>query len=171
MDRALAPGAHNSQVERERKHRQEVHGATGLGGNAASPAETLTTAFVHGRVQDWLKTHSSRGILRIRDHRTNEIRSLEFQEMLAPAWRVAGRGFFAGKGRPVQWRRTGVFACVNFQVVGEAGQVDLDIWLGDESDNQETIVAENEVLIHKEPGASGTVELFALAREDPTALP
>jgi hypothetical protein len=166
-ERALAPGAHNSQVERERKHRHEVHSATGQGGKAPSPAETLTTALVHQRVQDWLKAHSSKGILRIQDHRTQEIVSLEMKEMLAPAWRVAGRGFFAGKGRPVQWRRTGVFTCVRFQVVGEAGQVDLDIWLGDESDNQEV----TEVLIHKEPGKSGAAELYELAREDPTALP
>ena len=166
-ERELAPGASNSQVERERKHRHEVHGATGQGGRAPSPAETLTTAFVHQRVQDWLKAHSSRGVLRIQDHRTKEILSLEMKEVLAPAWRVAGRGFFEGFRRPVQWRRTGVFTCVNFQVVGGAGQMDLDIWLGDESDNQEV----TEVLIHKEPGESGTLELYALAREDPTALP
>ncbi len=166
-ERALAPGAHNSQVERERKHRHEVHDATGQGGDAPSPSETLTTALVHQRVQDWLKAHSSKGILRIQDHRTQKVVSLELNEVLSPAWRVAGRGFYAGKRRPVQWRRTGVFACVTFQVVGGGGQMDLDIWLGDESDNQEV----TEVLIHKEPGESGTLDLYALALEDPTALP
>jgi hypothetical protein len=166
-ERGLAPGAHNSQVERERKHRHDVHTATGQGGDAPGPAEALTTAFVHERVQDWLKAHSSKGVLRIQDHRTQKVVSLDFKELLSPAWRIAGRGFYAGKRRPVQWRRTGVFACVTFQVVGETGLMDLDIWLGDESDNQEV----TEVLIHKEPGGSGSVELYSLPREDPTALP
>jgi len=164
----LAPGAHNSQVERERKHRHDVHSATGQGGDAPSPKETLTTAYVHQKVQDWLKVHSTRkGVLQIQDHRTQRVTSLELPELLSPAWRVAGRGFFAGKRRPVQWRRTGVFTCVTFQVIGGEGQMDLDVWLGDESDNQEV----TEVLIHKEPGGSKTVELFSLEREDPIALP